>query len=80
MNSLISGYLQAEFLGTTIELLCGMPKVGIMPSAFGVSTALLGCTQLFSSQLGIQIHGLSLKCGFSSNLVLRPRLVDMFAK
>lgn len=79
-NSLISGYLQAGFSETALGLFFGMLKQGIKPSAFGVSAGLVGCTQLYAGELGVQIHGLSLKCGVSSNLVVGTGLIDMYAK
>ncbi|KAJ8452620.1 hypothetical protein Cgig2_004956 [Carnegiea gigantea] len=79
-NSLISGYLLDGCPEKTLGLFLGMLREGSVPSAFGVSIALVGCSQLEDGELGVQVHGLSLKCGISSSVVVGTCLVDMYTK
>ncbi|GMH12258.1 hypothetical protein Nepgr_014099 [Nepenthes gracilis] len=79
-NSLISGYLKIFCPEIALGLFLEMLRVGIMPTAYGVSAILLGCAQLEAGELGTQIHGLSFKCGFCSNVVAGTSLVNMYAK
>ncbi|CAL8999151.1 unnamed protein product [Prunus brigantina] len=79
-NSLISGYLQAELPKRAIGLFLEMLKVGVVPTPFSLSGALVGCSQLEAEELGAQVHGLSLKTGLFYNVVVGTGLIDMYSK
>ncbi|KAI5321907.1 PREDICTED: pentatricopeptide [Prunus dulcis] len=79
-NSLISGYLQAELPKRAIGLFLEMLKVGVVPTPFSLSGALVGCSQLEAEELGAQVHGLSLKTGLCYNVVVGTGLIDMYSK
>ncbi|KAK6118611.1 hypothetical protein DH2020_047653 [Rehmannia glutinosa] len=79
-NALISGYVKARDSCTAIELFIKMLREDIPVNPFGVSTALVACAQLEDVELGAQVHGLSLKAGLESNVVVGSSLIDMHAK
>ncbi|XP_021814309.1 pentatricopeptide repeat-containing protein At3g09040, mitochondrial-like [Prunus avium] len=79
-NSLISGYLQAELPKRAVGLFLEMLKVGVVPTPFSLSGALVGCSQLEAEELGAQVHGLSLKTGLCYNVVVGTGLIDMYSK
>ncbi|KAK9280120.1 hypothetical protein L1049_013807 [Liquidambar formosana] len=57
-----------------------MLKMGIAPTPFSVSAILVACSQLEFGDLGIQVHGLSLKAGFCCNVVVGTGLINMYSK
>ena len=79
-NSLISGYLHVGCPEIAIELFLEMVKVGIDPTPFSVSAVLVGCWRMEDTKLGIQVHGLSMKCGFCYNIVVGTCLIDLYSK
>ncbi|KAL9235348.1 hypothetical protein vseg_010111 [Gypsophila vaccaria] len=79
-NSLMCGYLIAEVPNCVMQLFLGMIRDGIAVTAFGVSFALMGCTRLGASEVGLQLHGLCLKNGFLSSVVVGTGFIDMYGK
>ncbi|KAJ7947612.1 putative Pentatricopeptide repeat-containing protein [Quillaja saponaria] len=79
-NSLISGYLQVECPVIAIDLFVDMLRMGIAPTPFSISDALVACSQMEAGELGTQVHGLCMKAGFSSNAVIGTGLIDMYSK
>ncbi|CAK9187873.1 unnamed protein product [Ilex paraguariensis] len=79
-NSLLSGYLQALWPEMATELFMEMIRTGIAPTPFSVSAILVGCAQLEDGELGAQVHSLSLKAGFCSNVVVGTGLIHMYSK
>ncbi|XP_042753924.1 pentatricopeptide repeat-containing protein At4g13650 isoform X1 [Lactuca sativa] len=79
-NSLISGYLHTHFVDFSVELFLEMLRLGIYPTHFTISTVLVGCSQLETLELGEQVHGLSTKFGFLSNVVVCTSLLEMYWK
>ncbi|XP_022986802.1 pentatricopeptide repeat-containing protein At1g11290, chloroplastic-like [Cucurbita maxima] len=79
-NSLVTGYLQAGCPLMAITLFLEMLKQGIEPTPFSLSGVLVGCSQLQAGKLGTQLHGVSLKLRFSSNVVVGTGLIDMYSK
>ncbi|XP_038902306.1 pentatricopeptide repeat-containing protein At1g11290, chloroplastic-like [Benincasa hispida] len=79
-NSLVSGYLQAGYPLMAVTLFLEMLKKGIEPTPFSLSGVLVGCSQLQAGKLGSQLHGLSLKLRFLSNVVVGTGLIDMYSK
>ncbi|KAF5176263.1 Pentatricopeptide repeat-containing protein [Thalictrum thalictroides] len=79
-NSLISGYSHAQLSIQAFNLFVDMLKLGFTPTPFTISSVLASCAQLEAVELGIQVHGLSVKYGFSCNVVVGTALVDMYSK
>ncbi|XP_022944325.1 pentatricopeptide repeat-containing protein At1g11290, chloroplastic-like [Cucurbita moschata] len=79
-NSLVTGYLQAGCPLMAITWFLEMLKQGIEPTPFSLSGVLVGCSQLQAGKLGTQLHGVSLKLRFSSNVVVGTGLIDMYSK
>ncbi|KAG7010533.1 Pentatricopeptide repeat-containing protein, chloroplastic, partial [Cucurbita argyrosperma subsp. argyrosperma] len=79
-NSLVTGYLHAGCSLMAITWFLEMLKQGIEPTPFSLSGVLVGCSQLQAGKLGTQLHGVSLKLRFSSNVVVGTGLIDMYSK
>lgn len=79
-NSLISGYLDTLFPAAAIGLFIEMQSAGMSLSEYSISAALGGCAQLQDAGLGSQVHALSLKLGFTFNVVVGTGLIDMYSK
>ncbi|GFQ04197.1 pentatricopeptide repeat-containing protein at1g11290 [Phtheirospermum japonicum] len=79
-NALISGYVKARDSRTSIEWFIKMLREDIPVTPFGVSSAFIACAQLADGELGAQVHGLSLKSGLESNVVVGSSLIDLHAK
>uniref|UniRef100_A0A0A0KFD3 Pentatricopeptide repeat-containing protein n=1 Tax=Cucumis sativus TaxID=3659 RepID=A0A0A0KFD3_CUCSA len=79
-NSLVTGYLQAGYPLMAVSLFLEMLKKGIEPTPFSLSGGLVGCSQLQKGDLGSQLHAMSLKLRFSSNVVVGTGLIDMYSK
>lgn len=79
-NSLISGYLNSHFVDVSIKLFVRMLKLGISPTDYTVSIVLVGCSECESLELGEQMHGLCVKLGFLSNVVVGTALLKMYWK
>lgn len=79
-NSLVTGYLQAGYPLMAVTLFLEMLKKGIEPTPFSLSGVLVGCSHLQAGTFGSQLHGLSLKLRFSSNVVVGTGLIDMYSK
>ncbi|KAF8402951.1 hypothetical protein HHK36_011044 [Tetracentron sinense] len=79
-NSLICGYLRIQFPTIAIGIFLEMLRIGMAPTPFTISAVLGACSQLEAGELGIQVHGLILKSGFGSNVVVGTGLVDMYLK
>ncbi|KAD6119796.1 hypothetical protein E3N88_11067 [Mikania micrantha] len=79
-NSLMTGYLHARFADVLIKLFIEMIMLGISPTHFTVSTVLVGCSELKTLELGEQMHCLSTKFGFLSNVVVGTALLEMYWK
>ncbi|KAL6564867.1 hypothetical protein OROMI_016317 [Orobanche minor] len=79
-NTLISGYVKARESFTAMALFIKMLREDIPVTPFGVSSAFVACAQLTDGELGAQVHGLSLKAGMESNIVVASSLIDLHAK
>ncbi|KAA0061871.1 pentatricopeptide repeat-containing protein [Cucumis melo var. makuwa] len=79
-NSLVTGYLQAGYPLMAVSLFLEMLKKGIEPTPFSLSGVLVACSQLQKGELGSQLHAMSLKLRFSSNVVVGTGLIDVYSK
>ncbi|KAL5730248.1 hypothetical protein ACHQM5_003093 [Ranunculus cassubicifolius] len=79
-NSLISGCLLARLSQHAFDLFKIMLKLGYVPTAITMSSVLVSCAQLESEDLGMQVHGLCVRYGFSSNVVVGTALLEMYSK
>ncbi|KAK4363749.1 hypothetical protein RND71_018990 [Anisodus tanguticus] len=79
-NALISGYLDTHYPEKAIALFLGMIREGISPTPSSVSATLVGCARLEACKLGVQLHALSWKVGFSLDVTVGTVLIDMYSK
>ncbi|CAI0539890.1 unnamed protein product [Linum tenue] len=79
-NSLISGYLDANFPKVAVQLFVEMLRHAASVSPFSLSSCLVSCSQLEDRDLGEQLHALSLKAGFDNHVVVGTGLIDMYSK
>ncbi|KAJ9172388.1 hypothetical protein P3X46_015631 [Hevea brasiliensis] len=79
-NSLISGYLNVGFPQIAVEFFVEMLGVMRVVTPSSVLACLVGCSQLEARELGVQVHGLSVKAGFGYNVVVGTVLIDMYSK
>ncbi|CAN1846727.1 Pentatricopeptide repeat-containing protein At1g11290, chloroplastic [Linum perenne] len=79
-NSLISGYLDANFPVIAVRLFIEMLREGTSVTPFSLSSCLVGCSDLEDRKLGEQLHGVSLKSGFGYHVVVGTVLIDMYSK
>lgn len=79
-NSLITCYLNVGYPEIAIQLFLEMVRVGIVPTPFSVSAILVACWRIEDTILGIQVHGLCLKCGFCYNIVVGTCLIELYSK
>ncbi|CAI0452941.1 unnamed protein product [Linum tenue] len=79
-NSLISGYLDANFSKVAVQLFVEMLRQENSVTPFSLSSCLVSCSQLEDRDLGEQLHSISLKAGFGSHVVVGTGLIDMYSK
>ncbi|XP_050388137.1 putative pentatricopeptide repeat-containing protein At1g69350, mitochondrial [Argentina anserina] len=78
-NTVISVYCQKGLLKEALLVFVRMQSQGLMPDAFGMSSALAACGKMGSLELGHQIHGHVVKRGCLDEFVLNS-LIDMYSK
>ncbi|CAL1404244.1 unnamed protein product [Linum trigynum] len=79
-NSLISGYLDANFPKVAVQLFVEMLRQENSVTPFSLSSCLVSCSQLEHRDLGEQLHAISLKAGFGNHVVVGTGLIDMYSK
>lgn len=57
-----------------------MQVQGIKPDSFALVSVLPACTHLLALEQGKQIHGVAIKTGFESDVVVGTGLVNLYAK
>lgn len=79
-NTLVSCYVQSDFLAEAVDLFKGMVDAEVRPNEFSLSIILNACAGLRDGGLGRMVHGLLMKLGHSYDQFSTNALVDMYAK
>ncbi|CAM9001185.1 unnamed protein product [Rhodiola kirilowii] len=78
-NMLISAHVKKGLLSEASGFLEKMRNQGLFPDAYTVSSVLSACADMGCSELGCQIHSLSIKTGSRDEFVVNS-LIDMYSK
>ncbi|CAN6351962.1 unnamed protein product [Urochloa humidicola] len=79
-NLMLVAYGQISDLAKSFEIFCQMQAAGIRPNQFTYPCILRTCTCSGHIELGEQIHSLSIKTGFESDMYVSGVLIDMYSK
>ncbi|XP_004984893.1 pentatricopeptide repeat-containing protein At4g13650 isoform X2 [Setaria italica] len=79
-NLMLVAYGQINDLAKSFEIFCQMQTAGIRPNQFTYPCILRTCTCSGHIELGEQIHSLSIKTGFESDMYVSGVLIDMYSK
>ncbi|KAJ1265146.1 hypothetical protein BS78_08G057200 [Paspalum vaginatum] len=79
-NLMLVAYGQVTDLAKSFNILCQMQAAGVRPNQFTYPCILRTCTCSGQIELGEQIHALSIKTGFESDMYVSGVLTDMYAK
>ncbi|XWS75609.1 hypothetical protein CRYUN_Cryun01aG0105700 [Craigia yunnanensis] len=79
-NSLVSGYLKNGECLKSIWVFVEMRKVGVGFDWTSFAVVLKSCAALEEFDVGVQVHGVSVKIAFDKDVVTGSALVDMYGK
>ncbi|KAL6623638.1 hypothetical protein ACP70R_033517 [Stipagrostis hirtigluma subsp. patula] len=79
-NLMLVAYGQISDLAKSFDIFCQMQAAGIRPNQFTYPCILRTCTCCGEIELGEQIHSLSIKTGFESDMYVSGVLIDMYCK
>ncbi|KAF8783886.1 hypothetical protein HU200_000333 [Digitaria exilis] len=79
-NLMLVAYGQNSDIAKSFEIFCQMQATGIRPNQFTYPCFLRTCTSSGHIELGVQIHSLSIKTGFESDMYVTGVLIDMYSK
>ncbi|KAG9458768.1 hypothetical protein H6P81_003276 [Aristolochia fimbriata] len=79
-NSLMSAYSFNEHHESALRLFPELQNLGFNPTPTTFSIALTCCATLSALDQGKQIHGLSIKVSYSSNVFVGTGLISMYSK
>lgn len=79
-NLMLVAYGQISDLAKSFEIFGQMQATGIHPNQFTYPCILRTCTCTGQIELGEQIHSLSIKNGFESDMYVSGVLIDMYSK
>ncbi|XP_051185232.1 pentatricopeptide repeat-containing protein At4g13650 [Lolium perenne] len=79
-NLMLVAYGQISDLAKSFDLFCRMLAAGVRPNQFTYPCLLRTCTYTGQINLGEQIHSLSIKTGFESDMYVSGVLIDMYSK
>ncbi|KAG7620768.1 Pentatricopeptide repeat [Arabidopsis suecica] len=79
-NAMISGYVENSRPEDGLKVFRAMLEEGIRPNSSGLSSALLGCSELSALQLGRQIHQIVCKSTLCSDITALTSLISMYCK
>jgi len=79
-NAMISGYVENSRPEDGLKLFRAMLEEGIRPNSSGLSSALLGCSELSALQLGRQIHQIVSKSTLCNDVTALTSLISMYCK
>lgn len=78
-RTLIAGYSHNSHYGRSLELFLEMTNLGITPCSMVVASILPALGKLNLSEEGKVMHGLIIKQGFDSDVVVGSALIDMYS-
>ncbi|XP_048528735.1 pentatricopeptide repeat-containing protein At4g13650-like [Triticum urartu] len=79
-NLMLVAYGQISDLAKSFDLFYQMVAAGVRPNQFTYPCLLRTCTYAGEINLGEQIHSLSIKTGFESDMYVSGVLIDMYSK
>jgi len=79
-NAMISGFVENSRPEDGLKLFRAMLEEGIRPNSSGLSSALLGCSELSALQLGRQIHQIVCKSTLCNDITALTSLISMYCK
>ncbi|CAN8315991.1 unnamed protein product [Cochlearia groenlandica] len=79
-TSVISGYVQNSDNEEALIMYCGMKSEGIVPNEPTMASVLKACASLATLELGKQMHGHTIKHGFSLEVPIGSALSTMYSK
>ncbi|KAJ8753853.1 hypothetical protein K2173_000107 [Erythroxylum novogranatense] len=79
-NTMIRGLVTNSCFQKSIDFYHSMRTKGFLPNDLTFPFVLRACAQLLDFELGLKIHNLVVKMGFSYNVVVNVGLVNLFAK
>ncbi|KAL4188386.1 hypothetical protein AMTRI_Chr08g202130 [Amborella trichopoda] len=79
-NSMIRGYVKNQHYREALLLYRDMVGFGVYPDKYTFPCALKACSGVNGLELGLQIHGVSVKLGCDYNLFVGNALMAMYAK
>ncbi|CAI0628697.1 unnamed protein product [Linum tenue] len=79
-NSVIAGCVQNGMFDEGLRLFRQMLKDNVIPGSVSFSSIMPACAHLTTLNLGKQLHGYIMRCGFDDNVFISSSLVDMYAK
>ncbi|OVA20176.1 Pentatricopeptide repeat [Macleaya cordata] len=80
-NTIIKCYVENHHSNDSILMFCGLlSESAVNPDNFTLPSVIKGCGRLCAIEEGKQIHGLSLKIGFESDLYVQSSMVSLYSK
>lgn len=79
-SSMVAGYAQNELYEDALELFRKAQVIGLEHNQYTISSAISACASLAALIEGKQVHSVSCKTGFGSNIFVASSLIDMYAK
>ncbi|CAI0425551.1 unnamed protein product [Linum tenue] len=79
-NSVIAGCVQNSMFDKGLRLFRQMLRDNVILGSVSFSSIMPACAHLTTLNLGKQLHGYILRCGFDDNVFISSSLVDMYAK
>ncbi|XP_061363964.1 pentatricopeptide repeat-containing protein At5g04780, mitochondrial [Gastrolobium bilobum] len=79
-SSMVAGFVQNGFHEEALLLFHNAQLVGIEQDPFMISSAVSACAGQATLIEGKQVHSMSCKSGFGSNIYVASSLIDMYAK
>jgi pentatricopeptide repeat protein len=79
-NAIIAGYSQNGHPFEALAFFNEMQVQGIKPDSFALVSVLPACAHLLALEQGKQIHGVAIRSGFESDIVVGTGLLNVYAK
>ncbi|KAF7811538.1 pentatricopeptide repeat-containing protein [Senna tora] len=79
-SSMVAGYVQNGLHEEALLLFHSAQLMGLEPDQFTISSVISACAGLATLIEGKQVHCVSCKSGFDSNMYIVSSLIDMYAK
>lgn len=79
-NAMVSGFAQNDRFAEALKFFAGMHREGFMLNEYSFGSALSACAGLTDLNMGVQIHALTSKSRYLSDVHIGSALVDMYSK